>query len=330
MSNLHHRQNSGPSDHARSVPQAPSTASYITFEAGQFAGRTIRVELTELQKAESGRKQVDRRPLDPPPAVQLRLFEPPDGAGQWERELLYENVLNVGLMCTVDLFPVPEDMYGASSPASLASPRSPPYPSPPYIDALQSSGYAPMRSPLTYYPLHPYTSLDASGSGQVEGSLSPFDIPRRQPMLGYLHHTDRPSDTVHQVGNHLITESSKLTPALVGERFTEPTLVDYQGRKALIFVFGDLAVRREGVFILRYRAFDIYSNVPDSPHKPVLSELYGGPFKVYSTREFPGLEPSTELTRTLSKYGVRVTLRDAERKSKKRGKGPGGAASDDE
>lgn len=141
-------------------------------------------------------------------------------------------------MCTVDLFPVPEDMYGASSPASLASPRSPPYPSPPYMDALESSGYAPMRSPLTYYPLHPYTSLDASGSGQVEGSSSPFDIPRRQPMLGYLHHTDRPSDTVHQVGNHLITESSKLTPALVGERFTEPTLVDYQGRKALIFVFG--------------------------------------------------------------------------------------------
>ena len=31
---------------------------------------------------------------------------------------------------------------------------------------------------------------------------------------------------------------------------------------------------------------------------------------------------------TLSKYGVRVTLRDAERKSKKRNKG--GAASDDE
>lgn len=56
-------------------------------------------------------------------------------------------------------------------------------------------------------------------------------------------------------------------------------------------------MRREGVFILRYRAFDIYSNVPDSPHKPVLAELYGGPFKVYSTREFPGLEPSTELTR---------------------------------
>lgn len=104
----------------------------------------------------------------------------------------------------------------------------------------------------------------------------------------------------------------------------------------------DLAVRREGVFILRYRSFDIFSAVPGNPHAPVLAELYGGPFKVFSTREFPGLEPSTDLTRVcpcfslifyvasrrfngtysqnLAKYGVRVTLRDAERKSKKRTK----------
>jgi len=56
-------------------------------------------------------------------------------------------------------------------------------------------------------------------------------------------------------------------------------------------------VRREGIFILRYRAFDIFSAVPGIPHAPVLAELYGGPFKVFSTREFPGLEPSTDLTR---------------------------------
>lgn len=56
-------------------------------------------------------------------------------------------------------------------------------------------------------------------------------------------------------------------------------------------------MRREGAFILRYRTFDIFSSVAGSPHPPVLAELYGGAFKVYSTREFPGLEPSTELTK---------------------------------
>jgi hypothetical protein len=56
-------------------------------------------------------------------------------------------------------------------------------------------------------------------------------------------------------------------------------------------------VRREGIFILRYRAFDIFSAIPGIPHAPVLAELYGGPFKVFSTRDFPGLEPSTDLTK---------------------------------
>jgi len=95
-------------------------------------------------------------------------------------------------------------------------------------------------------------------------------------------------------------------------------------------------VRREGVFVLRYRMFDLFSAAAGE-RASTLAELYGGPFKVYSTRDFPGLEPSTDLTKVLScfsylvlrhscddifqilsKYGVRVTLRDAERKSKKR------------
>jgi len=139
-------------------------------------------------------------------------------------------------------------------------------------------------------------------------------------MLGHLKESEIPPDVVHRVGNHLITESSKMTPAVVGEKVVEPALVDYKGRKALMFVFGDIAVRREGVFVLRYRVFDIYSGASGAERSPIFAELYGGSFKVYSTRDFPGLDPSTDLTKSLSKYGVRVTLRDAERKSKKRSK----------
>jgi hypothetical protein len=57
-------------------------------------------------------------------------------------------------------------------------------------------------------------------------------------MLGHLKESEIPSDVVHRVGNHLVTESSKMTPAVVGEKVVEPALVDYKGRKALIFVFG--------------------------------------------------------------------------------------------
>lgn len=191
----------------------------------------------------------------------------------------------------------------------------------------------------TYFPLHPFTTPSAEG-GVVPLRISPFQIPRRQPMLSQLNEAEPPSDIVLRIGNHLVTESSKLTPALVGERFVEPTLIDYKGKKCLVFVFGvclffeccfgrtdrrltgsfhvflcyilsvntfrgmlnwlgiqDLAVQREGTFIFRYRAFDIFSTVPGGQEQPVLAELYGGPFRVYSTREFPGLEPSTDLTR---------------------------------
>ena len=59
----------------------------------------------------------------------------------------------------------------------------------------------------------------------------------------------------------------------------------------------DLAVQREGTFILRYRIFDIWSTAAGADQHPILAERYGGTFKVYSTRDFPGLQASTELTK---------------------------------
>ncbi|KAF9451986.1 hypothetical protein P691DRAFT_287496 [Macrolepiota fuliginosa MF-IS2] len=335
----------------------------ITFSTGQFAGHTIRVELRELQKAEAGRKyaKVDRRPLDPPPAVMVRLkyIGNPGTPGQWEEEVgSYEEIQNLGILCGVDLFPIPDKVldnkipvppstaasnipeFAACTPSQSPSPSSS---SPPGVRTsvprtrrvspgqnsspyeLTASGalklnYAapsnPTEDAFTYFPLHPFTTPSAESGGPPR--VAPFQIPRRQPMLGQLNEAEPPSDIVLRIGNHLVTESSKLTPALVGEKFVEPKLIDYGGRKCLVFVFYDLAVQREGTFIFRYRAFDIFSTVPGGTGHPVLAELYGGPFRVYSTREFPGLAPSTDLTRSLSKYGVRVTLRDAERKSKKR------------
>lgn len=57
-------------------------------------------------------------------------------------------------------------------------------------------------------------------------------------MLGHLKESEIPSDVIHRMGNHLITESSKMTPAIVGEKVVESALVDYKGRKAFVFVFG--------------------------------------------------------------------------------------------
>ena len=144
---------------------------------------------------------------------------------------------NVGVMCTVDLFPVPDCVYG--SPIQTFSQSS-------CTNQDTGSGDTQSRYSLTYFPVHPYKSLDVDG---VQASVAPFRIPRRQPMLRHLLRSEFPNDVVFRIGNHLITESSKLTPALVGEKCVEPTLMDYEGRKALVFVFG---VRCFDIKLLKY------------------------------------------------------------------------------
>ncbi|KAF8688196.1 hypothetical protein AX14_003508 [Amanita brunnescens Koide BX004] len=233
------------------IGQQKPVGSPVTFISGQFFGKTVRTELQEIQQAKLGRKyvKVDRRRLDPPSMVLLKYFTVNDVGtfNELEQEIDdYRAILNVGIMCSLDLFP----------------------------------------------------------------------IPRRQPMLKTISNGEQPQDVVHRIKNHLITESSKLTPALVGIKFTEPVLVDYQGKDCLIFVFGDLAVQREGTFVLRYRVFDILSAAAGSDQHPILAECFGGPFRVYLTRDFPGLQASTELTKSVARYGVPITTRDIERKSK--------------
>lgn len=54
----------------------------------------------------------------------------------------------------------------------------------------------------------------------------------------------------------------------------------------------------EGTFILRYRVFDIFSRPFNRTNDlAITAECYGDTFRVYSTKEFPGLQASTELTK---------------------------------
>jgi hypothetical protein len=136
---------------------------------------------------------------------------------------------------------------------------------------------------------------------------------------GYILPSHAPSDVVHRFGNYPITESSKQTQAVVGATFVQPALVDYQGAKSIVFVFADLAVKIEGTFILRYRVFDIFSRPYNQTNDlAITGECYGDMFRVYSTKEFPGLQASTELTKHLARWGVRLNIRETERKRRKR------------
>jgi hypothetical protein len=43
--------------------------------------------------------------------------------------------------------------------------------------------------------------------------------------------------------------------------------------------------------------FDLFSVSASDGSQPILAETWGRPFRIYATKQFPGLEPSTELTK---------------------------------
>jgi Velvet factor len=55
-------------------------------------------------------------------------------------------------------------------------------------------------------------------------------------------------------------------------------------------------VKVEGNFFLRYR-FDLFSKPWHHCDIAIQAECYGGNFQIYSTKKFPGLQASTDLTK---------------------------------
>ncbi|KAI0634009.1 velvet factor [Trametes polyzona] len=293
-----------PPPKARAVDSSPRPA--VRFSSGPLAGLTVRVELDEIQQADRGRKfaRKDRRPLDPPPVVLCRAYNIIEHGTPHFREVdLPVERAALGLVCHVDLFPVPlleesdtqpehtspsaailppmYQLYDAARPAPTAflpGPAIGPYQAPPSQYGLTSdrAGWPPVTT-------------------DAQGHLDP--------------------DIVAFFGDYPIRESSRCTTMLWGSTFTQAEIIEYNGKRVPMFVYSvsrflcpvsisripklaqDLVVKSEGTFILRYRATNVASQMAPAPPFNVLAECYGGPFRVYATKNFPGLLPSTALTK---------------------------------
>ena len=118
---------------------------------------------------------------------------------------LSSEIQTIGLMCTVDLFPVPNESWTSRSPTQTSFSSSSP------------------------------TILNGNGNFI-------FSSPQASPPSGAQSQASTPNspsfeDVIHHVGNYAITESSKVTSSLVGATFVQPAIVDYEGKKSIIFVF---------------------------------------------------------------------------------------------
>lgn len=81
-------------------------------------------------------------------------------------------------------------------------------------------------------------------------------------------------------------------------------LKDTNNQDGGFFVFGDLSVKTEGTFRLRFTLFQMQNN-----ECLQITSITSNPFAVHTGKNFPGMSESTFLTRSFSDQGVRLRLR---------------------
>ncbi|KAI7905628.1 velvet factor-domain-containing protein [Cokeromyces recurvatus] len=120
---------------------------------------------------------------------------------------------------------------------------------------------------------------------------------------------------------NLVTEDDPETPLLPIQNYLSGSTVsslyrlrDIDNSDGGFFVFGDLAVKKEGRFKLRFSLFEIVEGEVRN-RKTILSDT----FTVYIPKQFPGPTEATFLSRTFSDQGVKMRIRKEHRlQSRKR------------
>ncbi|CAO0796742.1 unnamed protein product [Mucor circinelloides] len=85
-------------------------------------------------------------------------------------------------------------------------------------------------------------------------------------------------------------------------------LKDINNHDGGFFVFGDLSVKLEGQFRLKFSMFEISTYGATN-----LKSIYSNVFQVYPSKTFPGMLESTFLSRSFSDQGVRIRIRKEHR-----------------
>jgi hypothetical protein len=139
----------------------------------------------------------------------------------------------------------------------------------------------------------------------AETSSEPVDLdPLSSATLVTMAPPPEPAALTSTMTSHpnLVTDEElgkNLTLQLAGSMFVHGLRVKFEGRNRLLFAFTDLSSRLEGVFVLRYRCFNVLETVIGPFPRPVMACCVGGEFQVYSTKTFPGLRKPTPLTKVI-------------------------------
>ncbi|KAI9481626.1 MAG: velvet factor [Benjaminiella poitrasii] len=113
----------------------------------------------------------------------------------------------------------------------------------------------------------------------------------------------------HSTTHEDIVNTTSQTNILSGQTASSMyKLKDINNHDGGFFVFGDLSVKLEGQFKLKFSMFEISKSGVTN-----LKSIYSDVFQVYSSKTFPGVLESTFLSRSFSDQGVRIRIRKEHR-----------------
>ncbi|RPB22250.1 hypothetical protein L211DRAFT_343353 [Terfezia boudieri ATCC MYA-4762] len=116
------------------------------------------------------------------------------------------------------------------------------------------------------------------------------------------------------------------TRRLMGTLVSSPFVGhDEEGKEGCFFCFPDLSCRTHGKYRLRFVLMRLEpSELPPEGCTPIITETMSDVFTVYTAKEFPGMRPSTALTKALKRQGCAISVKKGNEKA------IGGSGSGDE
>lgn len=275
------------------IPRRTSTQSSSTDSSDKFSRFRLHIRQQPVATRACAAGEKDRRPIDPPPILQMLLVDF-DSKSDDDLELLQNPRYTVACLLYAVQKSGPEDedeklIHSTHMVESTAKRRRESHEdSVASLSPLDSGSSSP----------HPRSIQVLSGKTYVSPFYTPIDP---DPETAPGHPSSQPG------------RSSYITTSL-----TETSNIP-----ATFFVFADLSVRTAGTYRLKFRLMDWGMAFETGKAQPILAETLSEPFRVFSSKDFPGMKESSVLTWKLKEMGM-FELKP------RSGKGKGKRKADDE
>jgi hypothetical protein len=281
-------------------PSPPLQATSTAPEASQ-PGLTSRFRLHIRQQPVAARAcaagEKDRRPIDPPPILQLLAVDF-DPESEDERAMMKDPRFTVGCF----LYSV---RHGPLSSSSDFPPGLP-----------GADGRFQERLIHSTHVIEPSTGPPAIRASRESNVATPGQSQMRSVQVLSGRTYASPFYVSHEPDPDTAPGYPFSNPGGCGGLQTRLAIA---GMPATFFIFADLSVRTAGIYRLQFRLMNWGAVLDTEMPQPILAEVWSDPFRVYSSKDFPGMRDSSLLTIKLRELGV-MELKHRTGKGKGRGR----------